>query len=142
MIPSDHDGRLQLALAHHLVEGQARHVALAQAQPADARGQALEGDALARHVEPAVHVRVVREQFLDLGVGLVDVFGVTGQRDPAERPPALAEQRADVRRHEAGEIEGVLHALVERDLADVVAVVDGRDAHRLEVEHGLHVHGA
>jgi hypothetical protein len=61
---------------------------------------------------------------------------------PAERALALAEQRPDVGRHEAREVEGVLHALVEGHLADVVAVVDGRDAHGLEVEHGLHVHRA
>ena len=39
---------------------------LAQPQPADARRQALERDALARHVEPAVQVRVVREELLHL----------------------------------------------------------------------------
>ena len=132
----------QLAVLHHLVEGQAGAVALAQADPADARRQALEGDALAGHVEPAVQVRVVREQLLHLRVGLADVLRVARQRHPAERPLAAAEQRPDVGRHEAGEVEGVLHALVEGDLADVVAVVDGGYAHRVEVEHGLHVHRA
>ena len=68
--------------------------------------------------------------------------GSPRQRHPAERPLAVAEQRPDVGRHEAGEVEGVLHAVVEGHLADVVAVVDGRDAHRLEVEHRLHVHRA
>ena len=48
----------------HLVERQAEPVALAQAHPADARRQALEVDALARHVEPAVQVRVVGDQLL------------------------------------------------------------------------------
>ena len=67
---------------------------------------------------------------------------VAAQRDPAERPLALAEQRAHIGGHEAGEVEGVLHAGVEGHLADVVAVVHRRDAHRLEVEHGLHVHRA
>ena len=83
---------------------------LAQADPADARRQALEGDALAGHVEPAVQVRVVREQLLHLRVGLADVLRVARQRDPAERPLAAAEQRPDVGRHEAGEVERVLHA--------------------------------
>ena len=68
--------------------------------------------------------------------------GSPRQRHPAERPLAAAEQRPDVGRHEAGEVEGVLHAVVEGHLADVVAVVDGRDAHGLEVEHRLHVHRA
>ena len=142
VVAADDDGGLQLAVLHHLVEGQTRDVALAQAQPADACGQALEGDALARHVEPAVHVFVLGEQFLDLGVGLADVFRVTRQRHPAERALAFAEQRADVGGHKAGEVERVLHAFVKRHLADVVAVVHHRDAHVLEVEHGLHMHGA
>src|SRR3546814_5399175 len=71
MIAADDDGRFQFAVADHFVEGQAELVALAQADPADARGQALELDALARHVEPVVQVLVVGDQFLDLGVGLV-----------------------------------------------------------------------
>ena len=58
-------------------------MALAQADPADARRQALEADALARHVEPAVQVRVVGDQFLDLGVGLVDVFGIAATARPS-----------------------------------------------------------
>ena len=80
---------------------------VAQADPADARGQALKLDALARHVEPAVQVRVVGEQLLHLGVGLVDVLGIARQRRPAERPDAAAEQRPDIGRHEAREVEGV-----------------------------------
>ena len=75
-----------------------------------------------------MQVRIVRDQLLHLGVGAVDVLGIAGQRRPAERPDAAAEQRPDVGGHEAGECEGVLDALVERDLADVVAVVEGRDA--------------
>ncbi len=142
VVAADHDRRLEFARAHHLVERQPREVALAQAQPADAGRQPLEGDALARHVQPAVGVVVVREQLLDLGVGLVDVFRVTRERHPAERALALAEQRADVGRHEAGEVEGVAQALVEGHLADVVAVIHGGDAHGVEVEHGLHVHRA
>ena len=68
-----------------------------------------------------------------------DVFRVTGERDPAERPLAAAEQRPDVGRHEARVGEGGGQAFVEGDLADVVAVVDHRHAERLEAEHGLDV---
>ena len=60
-----------------------------------------------RHVEPAVQVRVVREELLHLRVGLADVVRIARQRDPAERPLAAAEQRPDVRRHEAREVERV-----------------------------------
>ncbi len=75
--------------------------------PADPRGQALELDLLARHVEPVVEVRVVGDQLLHLGVGLVDVLGIARERRPAERADAAAEQRADIGGHEAGKVEGV-----------------------------------
>ena len=134
-------GARDLAVAHHLVEGEAEAVALAEADPADARGQALEGDPLARHVEPAVEVRVVGDQLLHLGVGLVDVLGIARQRGPAERADAAAEQRPDIGGDEAGEVEGVGDALVEGFLADVVAIVEGRNAHFLEGEHRLDMAG-
>ena len=79
-------------------------MALAEADPADAGGQALEGDALARHVEPVVQMRIVGDQFLDALVGLVDVFRIAGQGRPAERADAAAEQRADIGGHEAREM--------------------------------------
>jgi hypothetical protein len=114
-------------------------VPVAQPDPADARGQALERDALARHVEPLVQVGVVRKQLLHLLVGLVDVFRVARQRTPAERADALAEQRADIGRHEAGKREGVFQPLVLGDLADVVAVIERGDAGVPEVDHRLDV---
>ena len=107
MVAADHDRRLQFARRHHLVEGQAEPVALPEPDPADPRRQALEGDPLARHVEPAVEVRIVGDQLLHLGVGLVDVLGIARQRAPAERADAAAEERPDISRHEAGKIEGV-----------------------------------
>ncbi|EEF93719.1 hypothetical protein CATMIT_01647, partial [Catenibacterium mitsuokai DSM 15897] len=85
MIAADHHRRLELAVAHHLVERQAELVAQAQADPADARRQALEADALLGHVQPAVQMRIVGDDLLDLGVGLVDVFRIAAERDPAER---------------------------------------------------------
>ena len=53
-----------------------------------------------------------------------DVGGVAGQRHPAERPLALAEERPDVGGDEAGIVEGALVAAVPRLAADVVAVVE------------------
>ncbi|MNS66587.1 hypothetical protein D3C72_998070 [compost metagenome] len=86
-----------------------------------------------------MEVLVLGEQLLHLGVGLVDILRVARQRHPAERALAAAEQRADIGRHEAREIERVLHALVESHLADVVAVVQRRHAHLLEGQHRLHM---
>ena len=116
-------------LRDHLVEGQPQAMPLSQADPADARRQALEMNLRARHVEPVMQMRIVGNQFLDLGVGLVDVLRVARERHPAERSDAAAEQRPDVLRHEAREIEGSRDARIERDLADVVAVVEYRQPH-------------
>jgi hypothetical protein len=74
--PADDDRRLELARRHHLVEGQAQAVAIAQPDPADARRQALEFDALSRHVEPVVEMVVVRHQLLHLGIGAIDVLRI------------------------------------------------------------------
>ena len=139
MVATDHHRRLELAVANHLVERQAQLVAQAKAHPADTRRQALKVDPLACHIEPVVQVGVVGNQLLDLGVGLVDVLGIAAQRHPAERPDAFAEQRAHVRRHETGKVEGVLAAVVERHLADVVAVIKSRDALGVERQHCLDV---
>ena len=85
MVAADDDRGFQFAVAHHLVEGEAELVAQAEAHPADARGQPLKGDAFGGHVEPAMQVLVVGDEFLDLGVGLRDVLGIAAERDPAER---------------------------------------------------------
>jgi hypothetical protein len=52
MAAADDDRRLQLAAGHHLVEGEADAVAVAEAEPADARRQALEPDMSTRLIEP------------------------------------------------------------------------------------------
>ena len=126
VIAADHDRRLELALRDHLVEREARLVALAQAEPADARGQPLELDAAARHLEPLREMLVLREERLHLRIRLEDVLGIAGERDPAERSLAFAEERADIRRNESGIRERIGHTFVLRDLADVVAVVERR----------------
>jgi hypothetical protein len=79
---------------------------------------------------------VVGEQLLHLRVGAVDVLRVARQRAPAERPDAAAEQRADIGRHEAREGEGVFQPLLQRHLADVVAVVERRHTGVPEIDHG------
>ena len=142
MVATDDDGRFQLSALDHLVERDAGTMALAQANPANARGQALEGDAIGGHIEPAMQVFVSGEQLLHSGISLANVFGVATQRDPSERALALAEKRANVRRHEAREVERVLYTVVECDLADVIAIVHRGHANCLEVEHGLHMHRA
>ena len=53
VIAPDHDGRLQFASRDEIVQRQAEFVALAVAEPADARGQSLEAHALLRQLDPA-----------------------------------------------------------------------------------------
>ena len=125
VIAADHDRRFDLAFLHQIVHRQAELGALAVAEPADARGQSLELDALAREIDPAAENAVLGEQLEDQFVGDVNVGGLTGERDPAERAAAFAEQRTNVGGHESGEIVGVLHAALEGEGADVVAVVEG-----------------
>ena len=110
MVAANHDGGDQFAGAHQPVDRQSELGALAVAQPADARRQSLKLNALACQREPSRQRLVVREHLGGQPVGAVDVRGIAGERHPAERSAAFAEQRADVFGHEAGDIEGALHA--------------------------------
>ena len=132
---------------HQLVEHPAGLGALAVAQPADARRQALEGDALAGQADPARQRRVLGEGGEDRLVGRREVLRIAGEHGPAERPLALAEQRPDEQRHEAADLEGAGLARRQRLAAQVVAVVEGDRPALLEREHGADVgrhrgHGA
>ncbi len=111
------------------------------AEPADAGGQAFELDVLGGGVEPAVQGLVLGEELLERGVGDLDVLRVAGERDPAERAEAFAEEGADVGGHEAGEGEGAVVAGLARFVADRVAVVEHLGAAVLELDHRLHVLG-
>ena len=114
---------------------------LAQTEPANPRGKPLKRDALARHVEPAMEMRVRGKQRLHLAVGLVNIVGIAGECDPAKRSLALAKQRSDVRRDEARKIERARDAFVVRDLPNVVAVVECRNALCMKREHRVHMCG-
>ena len=130
VVAADHDRRRQLAAAHHLVEAQAEPVALAVAEPADARRQALEGDPLAGQLDPAGERLVVGELLEHGAVGGGDVGRVARQRHPAERALALAEQRPDVGGQEARVVEGPVEAAEPRLGAQAVAVVEHLGAAR------------
>ena len=84
---------------------------------------------------------VLREQVEHRLVGAGDVLRVAGQRRPAERALALAEQRPDVGRDEAGEVERARVAGQLRLAADRVAVVEDLGALVLEADHRLDVAG-
>ena len=78
MIPSDDNRRRQFAAADHLVKGQPEPGALAVPQPAHARRQALERDALTGEADPAPQTLVLRKEALNEPVGLADILGVAG----------------------------------------------------------------
>ena len=116
----------------------------AVAEPADARGKSLEVDSLLGQFDPAAEARVFGEEFEDQLIGPVDVLRIAGERDPAEWAFALAEERTDVFRYEAGDVKGVFDASQLCLRAQVVAVVEGDGAEALQFQHGLDVlaHGS
>ncbi len=77
MISTNHHWCAQLTVFHHFVEGQPRLVTITQTDPANSRRKPLEGNTLLRHIEPVVQMGILREQFLHLGIGLTNVFGIT-----------------------------------------------------------------
>ena len=135
MIASDDDGGTDAPVGDRIVERQPGPGALAVTEPADARGQPLPGDLLLRHLDPAGEVLVLREEVHNDAVRFVDVVGIAGERDPAERAFALAEQRADVGRDEAGVGERFRQPVVERALAQVVAVIEDDGPTLLHLDH-------
>ena len=93
------------------------------------------------HPDPPGQPLVLREKVENRVVGGRDIGRVAGQRSPPERALALAEQRPDVRRHEAGERE---RPAVPGQLglaADRVAVVEHLGARVGEPDHRLDVRG-
>src|SRR5687768_3522565 len=58
MVPPDHDRRLQLPSCDEIIQCNTEAGALTLTQPANARGQALELDALARECDPATQMRI------------------------------------------------------------------------------------
>src|SRR5258706_13350612 len=139
VVAADHDGSTELAPGHHLIEGQAEAMPVAQADPADARRQPLELDALGGHVEPVVQMWIVGNELTHFLVSAKDILRIPGQRHPPEGTDATAEQWPDILRHESRDLERVADALLQRNLTDVVAVVEGRYPAELEFQHGAHV---
>src|SRR5215472_1774741 len=91
MVAANDYRRAEFPFGDHFNERQPKSCAFAKSNPADARRQPLEMDFLARHIQPAVQMRVIRDQFLYFGIGFVNVFRVAGERRPAERADATAE---------------------------------------------------
>ena len=97
MVTADNDRRFQLTIGDHLVKCEADAVTLAESDPTDARWQSLELDTLGRHIEPIVEMWIVRNQFLHLGIGLVDILRISRKCSPAERADAARARRSPAR---------------------------------------------
>ena len=106
MVTSNDYRRADSSFTYRQVERQPRFVAFPVAEPADAAGQALEWYFGAGPSYPIDECRVVRKEVADNPVSLNDVFGVAGERGPAERTLALAEERTDIGGDEAGVFPG------------------------------------
>src|SRR6188508_1481027 len=139
MIAADDNRRANTLRAYELVNLESESCTRAVAKPADARGQSLERDALARHMYPTTECGIIRKHVEHCLIGDVNVFWITRKGCPAERPFALAEQRPHIFRHEAGNVKRVFHAGVLRLCANVVAVVEGHRTACFQCEHRLHV---
>ena len=61
MVATNHDWPLQLALANHFVEAQAKSVTLAVTQPTNARWQTLESNTFLRQFDPLMQTIVIGE---------------------------------------------------------------------------------
>ena len=139
MVAADHDRGFQRAIGNHFVECQSGLVSFIVSKPANAGWQALEGDLLFGHLQPAVQVLIFREELHQLFISLVNIFRVTRKRHPAEGPLAFAEERANISRNKAGEVEGFLNALVISPLANIVAVIKSDRARFLHADHRLNM---
>ncbi len=139
MVTTDNDRRFQLAAGDHLIEAQTGLHPFSVAQPADARRQSLELNLLARHFNPAKQVLIVREEFGDGFVCAVYILRIAGESNPPERTFAKAEEGPNVSWDKAREVESIPHSMVERALAQVVAIIENLRTTTLEGKHGLDV---
>src|SRR5438874_5649916 len=135
MIASNYDWRFQLAALYQLVHRFAKLGALAVAQPANPRGQALKLDSLARELHPARERLVLGKQFESEFVGSRNVLWVTAQCDPAKWTAPLAKQRTNVLGNKTRHIKCIRHAGFFGLSADVVSIIERDCAFFLQCEH-------
>src|SRR5215813_11403330 len=113
MIAADRNRSFQIAAPHEFIDRFAHLSAFAVAEPADARGQALELHAIARKAQPAIQGFVVGKKLKRKVVCLPNVFGLARKSDPAEWTLTCTKQRTNVLRHETGNFECILAAGIE-----------------------------
>ena len=107
MIAPDDHRRTEFTARNHLVECSADPVTITEAQPADSARHSLEGNPFLRHIQPLMQLRVIRNQFFNLGIGTINVLRVSRKRSPAEGSDTSTEEWANVGGYEAGIIKGI-----------------------------------
>ena len=141
VVAADHERRLDLAFLDEPVEARAqprraRRIRASRSAPAGPGSGPSPAPCRIHRASASFSGKSLEDGV----VGRGDVGGVAGERGPAERAGALAEERADELGHEAGDLERLRHPAVVGDLpAEVVAVVERDGAGALEREHGLDV---
>src|SRR5262245_14017335 len=128
MIAANHDRRLHLAASNELVEREPDLRPVTVPKPTDARRQTLELHAFLRELDPATQIRIVRNVVEHDLVGRLDVRRIAGERDPTERTLADTEQRPNVRRDEARDLERSLRAGLDGTGSNVVSVIENLGA--------------
>src|SRR3569832_1682762 len=135
MIAPDRDRRLEIATLDKIIDRLAHLGTLAVTEPADTRRQSLKVHTIARQTQPAIQRAIVRKHLQREIVSLANVLWITRQRHPAKRSFPFAEERANVLRHEARYLKCILATRVEREIANVVAVIDSDRSHALQRDH-------
>src|SRR6476659_18383 len=124
MIAADHNGSLHHAGANEVADREPCFRPVAEPEPADPRGEALERDPFRRELEPALEQLVAGEEVAKRAVDRRDVARGAGQGRPPERTDAAAEERPDVRGNEPRIVERVGDPRVARLTAEVVSVIE------------------
>jgi hypothetical protein len=101
MVATDRDRGAHAPAAYELVDRQPGNRTVAEAEPADPRGEPLERHALGCQLEPALKERIVREELPQRVVDRGDVGWVARERGPPERSDTTTEERPDIGRDEA-----------------------------------------
>src|SRR5205814_8922015 len=89
VISADADRRFERAFCDEVIGPLAKRGALAIAEPADPRRESLEGHPISCKPDPPRERAVLREELEPEVVGAMDVRGIAGEGDPAERASSL-----------------------------------------------------
>ena len=141
MVSTNHDWPLQLTLAHHFVEAQAKSVTLAVTQPTNARWQTLEGNTFLSQLDPLMQAVVIGEFLKHCSVCCCNVGRIARECNPTEWALAFAKQWSNVRRQKAWVVECSVVSAKLRFSSKRVAIIEHFCAGIHKANHRLAVCG-